>query len=380
MRPGNTVRLVLLAVVLAPTVYAQGPGPAKVITRGTAQPDIKTDRNFVNARGTNAVFTRAGDVRNGMISVAKPVDIPIEEQMVINGKTFTTKMPGKGNKDVDKYKRDPKTKGLIPQEDTVSGSSMGGKAPDVTDSEATASWESFVGARSSRIELSAEGKVAPATKNSPPGLAAAESKDPFVFNMTSSGSLGFDFVVGSSTIVTDPNTRLPQSPLEILCNDSTGRAHLDFSAGMTGVRINGQPLNGDLFVLSVDAQSPVRSPSDLTINFLPFAGLGLTSSDVAAFDSYFRSQLTTLPDGSVGLRPGQEFALIGSGSPIPTVTADFDPGTVTIFDSTTAVGAIAPEPSGAVLALVGAGALVAVVFYRRVGGGVASWPLSRRRV
>jgi hypothetical protein len=329
----------LLALAALITWSAGVWGQAKVVTRGTAEPDVKWEFPDKNSTGSVSVFSRADDVINGSVFFGNTkVDnktltkLPIEQKTVDKkGRVIETlTIPGIGQ---TKKKFVTENGNLKGQESPILlSSSDAGTLPDRTVSQAEAHWESFVGARSTAVRLKAEANVRRPTPKAPDGFAAAEAKDPIIINFTTSGSFGFDYLLGSTTIETD-SLGQPLSPLSLFSDSPTGTVHLDFSAGLTGVQFNGMPLNGRLFVLSLDARGPVHSPSDLTIGFLPWAGLGLSQSDDDAVASYVESQLTTLPDGSVGLAPGQQFALFGSGSPLGSIAFDFSPGQATVSES-----------------------------------------------
>jgi hypothetical protein len=97
-------------------------------------------------------------------------------------------------------------------------------------------------------------------------------------------------------------------------------------------------------VLSIDARGIVDNPFELDIEFLPWSGLGMTDSDIAAFVSYVRSKLSPLSDGSVGLPPGIQFPLVGPGSPVPMLTFQADAGQVTLSVGVVAEAQSVPHP------------------------------------
>jgi hypothetical protein len=230
---------------------------------------------------------------------------------------------------------------LLPLDDLVRSSTTS----DPSFAVGGASWASFVEPQGLRSRRSVMGYASPAIGFTGVIIGAAEARDPLVFDFASGGAFDVEFFVGSTDITLDPDTGLPVPSLSIFSDDPNGEAHLDVRAALSGAELDGVPLDGDLFLLTIDAAGVVDSPSDLAIEFLPWSGLGLTASDVAAFVSYFESTLSLLPDGSVGLAPGTSVALIGPGSPIPTLTFDAVPGFVTYSDVAVATAQSVPEPA-----------------------------------
>jgi hypothetical protein len=314
---------------------------AKVTTNGRAAPHIETDKDADSeSSGSVCVRTVAGGSVNKGVAPGPLADCTISKEEVIKGQKFTTVGKGKG-RTKRKYMED-KNKKLLSQTDSVSGLDEVDKGKDSNvKSTAKASWQSFV--EDEAATLKAEANVSRGGKATEPGYAAAEAKDPFLFVFDTSGSFGFNLFWGDPSIAIDPDTGLPVSELSIFSDDPNGLAHLDFRAGLTGVTFNGKAPAGDLFVLSINARGIVDDPFDLDIEFLPWSGLGMTDSDIAAFVSYFRSRLSPLSDGSVGLPPGTRFALVGPGSPVPALAFVADAGLVTL-----SVGVVAEAQTAAV--------------------------------
>ena len=91
--------------------------------------------------------------------------------------------------------------------------------------------------------------------------------------------------------------------------------------------------------------------------------LGLSQSTIDTIDGYVKSQLHPLSDGSVGLDLGVEFPLIGSGSPLSTLTFTYLPGTVVYQDFSGVSAQLVPEPPSWMLIITG---LVGLLSFARV--------------
>jgi hypothetical protein len=176
----------------------------------------------------------------------------------------------------------------------------------------------------------------------PNGFAIAESEDPLQFNFTTSGALNYTVSLGSTSA---------SEPFEIQSDSSLGSNNLTITAGFTNVTdLAGDELNGQLYSLSLSSSGVVSSPNDVSIDFTPWSGLGLTSTDVKSVEDYVRSNLSLLSDGAIGFSPGLEVPLFGSGGPLSAVTLDYAPGEVTYQDTIFTSSALAsPEPSSIAL-------------------------------
>jgi hypothetical protein len=197
------------------------------------------------------------------------------------------------------------------------------------------------------------------------GLAAAEARDPEVYRFSAPGSFTYEFSLGNSDITIDPVTGLSLPSLSLQSDTLEGSVHYHFAASFQGVSVNDQSLDGELFRLVIEGTGVVSSKDDLAVTFLPSPVLGLSSAQIRTVESFVKDRLVPLSGGGVGLAPGTEVPIFGSGGALPTLTLTHGVGQVTYEDSTGVRAEVVPEPSTLVLGATGVLVVTAYGWRRR---------------
>lgn len=234
--------------------------------------------------------------------------------------------------------------------DFVTSESKELDASPSTTAKAKAEWESEATIINEKFVFRAELKVAAEVKveagSKLKGQAAAQSGDPMFFIFEDPGLFNFDMQL-----------------LELIFSstDAEGFGHMDIAAAMQGVSLGGQALDDELFRLTFDMAGVLNDPSDVKINFLPWAGLGMSESDIADYINYVSSSLDSFSGNTLSFV--DNFFLIGGASPIPELEFSYQANQDVIleYDITADVSHI-PEP--ATMILFGAG-MIGAYFIRK---------------
>lgn len=242
---------------------------------------------------------------------------------------------------------------VVGQSDFLANETSGTNPTGTTTAKAHGFWAaSITPAGDTSVRLRTAASVdEPAGLASLQGHAAAEAKDPISFEFDASGSFDFTFELGDPLLFDLDGEQLPSLAL------SSDNPHSGVAAfirvGLNGVSYAGQDLDGDLFTLIIGGEGIIGSVDDLFAEFVPWTGLGLSTTDILAVEDYVLDALVPLATGGFGLPAGTEIPLIGPGGPIDTLTFDHGVGEVELHASAISAATTVAQPATPLLLLMG---------------------------
>lgn len=254
----------------------------------------------------------------------------------------------------------PKFPQNMPSMDSMYNWAIATRGRASTLSSAEARWQSFIGPpgppggrqlglathrASANVSAVSGGLFNPA----PPGRGVGESRDPIELVFDVSDLLSYSLILG------DAGASASELGIGFFADDPLVTNSLEYSASFQNVSYNGQPLNGELFSLVISSEGVITSREDLDVQFTPWSGSGLTSSQVDDVESLVKDSLTLLVTGFVGLTPGTELVLFGTGGLLPAVVFEHQATTVLYEDRLVAQTSVVPVPGSIGFVVLGIG-------------------------